>query len=545
MKTSNQQSSAWTTRHRPTTLAELHQVSVRSQLSNYQSLGYFPRVLLFAGPKGTGKTTSARIIGALLNDPQNADAVHKTYFQEKTVKKTVPLVDPDPSTPIVQKILTGNSYVVHELDAASNRGINEVRALKDQVQLAPIEGLISVFILDEVHMLTTPAFNALLKLLEEPPAHTTFILATTELQKIPETIVSRCQIVAFHQASQSELEAALGEVAKREAVKISEECIARLAQLANGSFRDGVKYLQQISVYPEISIDLIESIISPSFGLRIDELLASLLDKDAKKVCELISHLRTESYDEKLFYTQLLERVHQDLLLNYLPVADSKPNHSATINLFLLKEFSQSLPNSANPIPFLALEITCLQIIQRSKSSGKSSNSGTPKTVIKPKPATPNSSPEVEVIESESATAPKRAPLIKTDSVEVGTGNAQALLENWPSFTALIAKTNTTLAALLRSTQPKSAHNSTLEIEVYYQFHKEQLRSTRHLAAIKPAMEEFAGGEVVLNISVVSAPVVANLVDQVPSSLPAQVAAALLQSEADSNIDVVQSNVST
>lgn len=544
MKTNNQQSTAWTTRHRPTTLSELHQVSVRSQLGNYQALGYFPRVLLFTGPKGTGKTTSARIIGALLNDPHNADAVHKTYFQEKSVNKTQPLVDPNPIEPIVQKILSGNSYVVHELDAASNRGINEVRALKDQVQLAPIEGLISVFILDEVHMLTTPAFNALLKLLEEPPAHTTFVLATTELQKIPETIVSRCQIVTFHQASQSELETALGEVAKRESVKISDECISRLSQLANGSFRDGVKYLQQISVYPEITIDLIETIISPSFGLRIDELLESLLAKDAKKVCELISHLRTESYDEKLFYAQLLERVHQDLLLNYLPVADSKPNHSATINLFLLKEFSQSLPNSANPIPFLALEITCLQIIQRSKSATRGGSSGTPKTSLKSKSVQAPPS-EIEVTENESAVPSKRAPMVETSSVEVGTGDARALLENWSSFTALIAKTNTTLAALLRSTQPKSAHNSTLEIEVYYQFHKEQLCSSRHLAAIKPAMQEFAGGGVALNISVVSAPVVANLVDQIPSLLPAQVAAALLQSEADSNIDVVQSNVST
>ncbi len=516
MKTKPNQAIAWTTRHRPASISQLHQASVRTQLLTYQKLGAFPQVMLFAGPKGTGKTTSARVIGALLNDPQNESVIQDHYFHRKSTQSA--LKDPDIANQLVQKILSGNSFTVHELDAASNRGINEVRELKDQAQFTPVEGLISVFILDEVHMLTTPAFNALLKLLEEPPAHTTFILATTELQKIPETVVSRCQLVHFHQATQEELESALHEVATRESLKLDQEVLSRLAQLANGSFRDGVKYLQKIANYPKCDLDLVEAIIAPSFTTRIQELIQALLDKDPVQICQLFVHLRQEVYDEKLFLTQLLEAVHQDLLAHYIPTQEVKPVNSVTIDLFLLKEFSQSNLALPAPIPFLSLEIICLGIIERSQQKAKRGSGGS----------------------NES----KKAPVVTAtiQKIENSSGDAQKLMDHWSEFLKEIANHNTTLAALFRSAQPKRANNHIMELEVYYQFHKEQLINIKHYAAIQPVLHSLVGGDIHFDISVVSAPTVAELLDEVPPSLPEQVAAALLQSDPQSVIDVVQSN---
>jgi len=518
MKMKTNQSLAWTTSYRPISLSQLHQVSVRNQLIQYQNEGSFPQVLLFAGPKGTGKTTSARIIAALLNDPKNTKIVTNNYIQHQSEKKA--LSDPDVSNELIAKILTGTSFTVHELDAASNRGINEMRAIKDQAQLSPIEGIISVFILDEVHMLTAPAFNALLKLLEEPPSHTTFILATTELQKIPETVVSRCQVVHFHQASQAEIQSALEFVTQSESLQINADVLARVADLANGSFRDAVKYLQKIATYKNPTLDLVEALIAPSFSARIDSIITALLDKDSAMICKLFVDLRSEVYDEKLFITQLLETIHQDLLLHYLPELDSQPVRTVAINLFLLKEFTQSISYPPNPIPFLSLEITCLNIIERSQQKTKKGSGDNGTTVTK-------------------KITPQR---IEVNNSSNSKGDAQKLLENWQRFLTEVANHNTTLAALFRSAQPKRANDHSLEIEVYYQFHKEQLINLKHHAAIQPVLNTLVGGDVHFDISVVTAPVAAELLDEVPTSLPERVAAALLQSDPHSATDVVQSN---
>lgn len=524
MKTNSSSNTSWTITHRPKSISDLHQKSVKDQLLQYQSTGYFPQVLLFAGPKGTGKTTSARIIGAILNDPKNAELVSSNYFNSP---KHSSLNNPDDSNHTVASILEGSSFVVRELDAASNRGINEIRELKDQSQVGPIGGLISVYILDEAHMLTTPAFNALLKLLEEPPRHAVFILATTELHKIPETVVSRCQVVHFKKASKTELFEALSSVAKKEGISVSNEVLQKLSELSNGSFRDAVKYLQKISSFPEPTLDLVNEVIIPSFSQTIASILSALINKDAKMICELFLDLRQSVSDEKLFLAQFMQTIHQDLLLGILPSESVKATRSQQINLFLLREFSIVSSQLPSAIPHLALEITCLSIIERSNQKNPTKKkSPTPTLPIQKKTGSNNPS---STLNSASSTQHVR-------------GEAQKILDNWSQFLTLIARQNTTLAAIFRSAKPGTADKHILNLDVYYQFHKDQLLSVKYHQIIQSTIELIANGAIEFSISVIRPPDTAELVDQVPATLSDQVASILLQTDPQDLHNVVQSD---
>ena len=211
---------SWYRIYRQQTISELHSAVIRQAFDHIRESGSFSHAYLLTGPKGTGKTSSARILAKMLNCEKNTKAVREGQSESqsnKTSKKSVkPFVEPCGVCDSCKRITIGSSLCVTEMDAASNRGIDDIRILRERVNLVPSDGLVSVYIIDEVHMLTTEAFNALLKVLEEPPAHVVFVLATTELRKVPDTILSRCTMIQFSRASQEELMNALKHVAKKE-----------------------------------------------------------------------------------------------------------------------------------------------------------------------------------------------------------------------------------------------------------------------------------------------------------------------------------------
>ncbi|OGD03564.1 DNA polymerase III, subunit gamma and tau, partial [Candidatus Amesbacteria bacterium RIFCSPHIGHO2_02_FULL_47_9] len=214
-------------KYRPQKIAELDLKSVRERLEAMVKSGRdLPHAWLFSGPRGTGKTSTARILAKYVN----------CRGKDKPCNKCETCVS----------ITNGSCPDVIEIDAASNRGIDEIRQLRERVGLAPMTTDYKVYIIDEAHMLTTEAANALLKTLEEPPEHVLFVLCTTESEKLPETVVSRCAVVRFGRPSIDEISDRLEKVAKSEKVKLDLGDIKEIAAAARGSFRDAVKLFEQV-----------------------------------------------------------------------------------------------------------------------------------------------------------------------------------------------------------------------------------------------------------------------------------------------------------
>lgn len=354
---------SWQRYYRPTSFSQLHLEKVKAIMTRLANNGGFPQVLLFAGPKGVGKTSTARIIAATLNSPINQQAVKNFYLTNGKKEQGDKLADPEINNPQVKQILQGESYLVVEMDAASNRGIDDVRALSEKIYLPPTMGQMMVYILDEVHMFTNEAFNALLKILEEPPQHAIFILATTEIHKIPSTVISRCQVVNFTKASLKELKTALTEICQKEKLQADEKTLLKIAQVADGSFRDAVKYLQLIATQGEINLKQADKLLSSNQQAEIQQLLEIFLQKDLIALTSFFAKLRSQAIEEKFFLTNLANYLYEQLLANLRGEKNLllKQNQAQ----FLLNQLTNLSEN--HYLPFLNLELALITLINKTK----------------------------------------------------------------------------------------------------------------------------------------------------------------------------------
>ena len=288
-------------KYRPDTFSGLiGQEHIVRTLKNQMKTGRISHAYLFCGTRGTGKTSTAKIFARAINCLS-------------------PTADGEPCNccSVCENIKRGRSVDVVEIDAASNNSVDNVREIREEVKYPPTEGKYKVYIIDEVHMLSNSAFNALLKTLEEPPAHCIFILATTDPQKVPATILSRCQRFDFRRIRTAEIAQALGELLQKESIAAAPEALRYVATLGDGSMRDSLSILDQcISFYSgeEITLEKVLDITGSVDRSIFFQMVDALAKKDAKTAMSLVEEMMESGRDVKQFLSELIAHL-RDLLV--------------------------------------------------------------------------------------------------------------------------------------------------------------------------------------------------------------------------------------
>ena len=277
------------------------QKHITETLKNQVKTGRLSHAYIFIGTRGTGKTTCARILARAVNCENPVDG------------------NPCGKCAACRGIAEGSVMDVVELDAASNNGVDNVRALREEAVFSPTEVKKRVYIIDEVHMLSTSAFNALLKILEEPPAHLMFILATTELQKVPATILSRCQRHSFRRIDTPEIAQYLEYIAGQEKLKLSHDAAELIARLAEGGVRDALSLLDQCSAREDIDVEAVYSAMGLAGNRRIAQLLERVLDHDTEAALKDFNSLWMDGKDPVTLLGELSGLLRDSMMLRVAP----------------------------------------------------------------------------------------------------------------------------------------------------------------------------------------------------------------------------------
>jgi len=501
-------------RWRPQTLAEVvGQEPVTKTLQNALSSGHVSHAYLFCGPRGTGKTSTGRILAKAVNCLTNKGKG-----------------EPCNACEMCQAITEGRALDVIEIDAASNTGVEHIRDLRERVNYAPNEARYKVYIIDEVHMLSTPAANALLKTLEEPPPHAIFVLATTEVHKILPTIMSRCQRFDFRRISQADVVAKLDDIGKKEAIKIEPEALKLIARAATGSLRDAENLLEQLTTYygKKITLPQVQTILGITGDWRAKEIVRHIVANDVAAGVATINGVSSDGLDLRQFNRELVEYLRALLLVKTgsdesidLPAEDiaelkelagkaSLPQILKAVKLF--GQLDLSLDNySTLPLELALVDATLSPVKEppparlepEVRQPAKPAVPETPPPPIKKaapgeeRPPRPAAAPESEATmpEREPEPAPKPEPEeIKTEpepapaepppTIPMATGGEEIehLKSNWLQFIrdAPSSMSRTAAAALLRSARPTAIENNTVILSFRFPLHKESMEKTEN-----------------------------------------------------------------
>lgn len=348
---------------RPQTFDDVvEQQHVTRTLRNAIRLGRVAHAYLFAGTRGVGKTTMARVLAKALNCEHG------------------PTDQPCNTCPSCRDITQGTAVDIVEIDGASNRGIDEIRELRERLRYLPSRGRYTVYILDEVHMLTKEAFNALLKTLEEPPAHVVFIFATTELERIPPTIVSRCQRFEFKRVSLNGLAEQLQHITTHDGIQISPACLMRIAKAAEGSMRDAQSLLDQVIAYcgTVVHDEDVNQVLGDVGIDLLAQCLQALLQQDAATALHLMTAMQDQGHEATGIVRALLEGFRHLIVLQTVPnpaeliplaapdletlrsVAENASIEDIYGQFHTLSAAEQTLRHAHNP--FLVLEMTLVRM---------------------------------------------------------------------------------------------------------------------------------------------------------------------------------------
>lgn len=284
-------------KYRPQSFQEIvGQKHITQTLNNALKNNRIPHAILFTGPRGTGKTSSARILAKALRCPNSVMDESGALLPCNQCDSCI-------------EIAESRSVDVIEIDGASNNGVDSIRELRETVGYMPSTGKYKIFIIDEVHMLSGSAFNALLKTLEEPPDHIIFIMATTEVHKIPQTILSRCQRFDFRNISLKEISEQLAQICTAEKIEFEKEALWLVAKQGDGSMRDSQSLLDQVISFSNgpLTKAKTQEILGLTDRNLLFETLAAILDRNALQLVELLKKMRMTATDPELFMTELIE----------------------------------------------------------------------------------------------------------------------------------------------------------------------------------------------------------------------------------------------
>jgi DNA polymerase III subunit gamma/tau len=443
---------------------------VKETLINAIKSDHIAHAYLFTGPRGTGKTSTARLIAKALNCQNLKDDFEPCNECELCVD-----------------IASGRLIDLIEIDAASNRGIDEVRDLKEKINFAPSRSKYKVYIIDEVHMMTKEAFNALLKTLEEPPSHAYFILATTEVHKIPETIISRCQRFDFRRINTKALLTRLSFIAQKEGIEAEQKALEAISKYADGGLRDAIGLVEQLSADSKLTHEHVHDMLGISDSSLLQNLLGVLISNDTAAALGIIHELHSNGSDLGQFIHDFLEV----LRLSMLESVNTGSKAETGRLIEMIEAFKEAQGNLILSIPQLALEIAVIQITGGIETMPAPQPVQKKVEVVKKEEKAPQVVARVEVKKEES---PQVAPEPVTAAATNGESSALDLAtikEKWPRVTERISTPS--LRMSLKNGHPIKVNGANILLEFNTNFHKNKVVEHDHRVELESALKESLG----------------------------------------------------
>lgn len=494
-------------KYRPTTFAEVaEQQHVVRTISHQVAAGKVAHAYLFSGPRGVGKTTIARLLAKALNCERRAPGS----------------AEPCNQCSVCQDANAGRFLDTVEIDAASQTKVEETREnIIENVRFAPTRGKFKVFIIDEVHMLSTSSFNALLKTLEEPPSHVVFILATTELHKIPATIISRCQRFDFHRIPAKEMMERLQTIATAEGNKVDEDVLAAISRLSEGCLRDAESLLGQVLALGEehVTLKVASLIIPATYAEVVLKLSDAVTQKDTPGVLKVIHEFVEEGGSMRHLVDEFMEFARTML---FVALGDTRLEKYDEATVGQLKTFAKRLSplelqqlldviltargrSAPSQYPQLPLEIALVQFCL----GGAATPVAVAPTMAAPAPIAPKPTiapvasmpplrtPEAPKAKVELPPLPDVAPAIATPTVEAAAGDMQPATEadveevraKWGRCVAFVSDKNIALPLMLNNAEILRAENGKVVIGFPYAMHVEKMNQAKNLRYIEEAIQ--------------------------------------------------------